>query len=67
MNIVAHITKLHQIEAELRGIKPKKRLKTNVSFKGLLGRGSGEEFQMMFQGEGWVLIQPYEEVYFQQK
>src|SRR5690606_16538371 len=46
-------------------LKPE--LKTNVSFKSLLGRGSGEEFQMMFQGEGWVLIQPYEEVYFQQK
>lgn len=41
-------------------------LKTNVSFKSLLGRGSGEEFQMKFSGEGWVLIQPYEEVYFQQ-
>lgn len=46
-------------------LKPE--LKTNVSFKSLLGRGSGEEFQMMFQGDGWVLIQPYEEVYFQQK
>lgn len=40
-------------------------LKTSVSFKSLLGRGSGEEFQMKFSGEGWVLIQPYEEVYFQ--
>ncbi|ASK29923.1 hypothetical protein CEY12_07305 [Chryseobacterium sp. T16E-39] len=38
-------------------------LKTNVSFKSLMGRGSGEEFQMMFSGNGWVLIQPYEEVY----
>ena len=45
-------------------LKPE--LKSNVSFKSILGRGSGEEFQMMFQGEGWVLIQPYEEVYFQQ-
>lgn len=42
-------------------------LKTNVSLKSLIGRGSGEEFQMKFSGEGWVLIQPYEEVYFQQK
>lgn len=42
-------------------------LKSNVSFKSILGRGSGEEFQMKFSGEGWVLIQPYEEVYFQQK
>lgn len=38
-------------------------LKTNVSFKSLIGRGSGEEFQMKFSGNGWVLIQPYEEVY----
>jgi uncharacterized protein (AIM24 family) len=40
-------------------------LKSSVSFKSLLGRGSGEEFQMKFSGDGWVLIQPYEEVYFQ--
>ena len=38
-------------------------LKTNVSLKSLIGRGSGEEFQMKFAGTGWVLIQPYEEVY----
>ncbi|KQM43905.1 AIM24 family protein [Chryseobacterium sp. Leaf201] len=38
-------------------------LKTNVSLKSLIGRGSGEEFQMKFSGSGWVLIQPYEEVY----
>ena len=42
-------------------------LKTNVSLKSLLGRGSGEEFQMKFSGEGWVLIQPYEEVYVVEK
>ncbi|GDX99300.1 hypothetical protein LBMAG48_17040 [Phycisphaerae bacterium] len=35
--------------------------KTDVSFKTFLGRGSGESFQMMFQGEGFVLVQPYEE------
>ncbi|RMZ59645.1 AIM24 family protein [Chryseobacterium nematophagum] len=38
-------------------------LKTNISFKSIMGRGSGEEFQMKFSGHGWVLIQPYEEVY----
>lgn len=38
-------------------------LKTNMSLKSLIGRGSGEEFQMKFSGNGWVLIQPYEEVY----
>lgn len=38
--------------------------KTDVSFKTFLGRGSGESFQMQFeatQGEGWVVMQPYEE------
>ncbi|CAA7195261.1 AIM24 family protein [Chryseobacterium potabilaquae] len=38
-------------------------LKTSISFKSIMGRGSGEEFQMKFSGHGWVLIQPYEEVY----
>lgn len=42
-------------------------LKTSMSLKSFIGRGSGEEFQMKFSGNGWVLIQPYEEVYFQQK
>ena len=40
-------------------------LKTDVSFKTFLGRGSGESIQMLFQGEGFVVVQPYEEVYFQ--
>ena len=38
--------------------------KTDMSFKTLLGRGSGESFQMQFdatQGDGWVVMQPYEE------
>ncbi len=38
-------------------------IKTDVSFKTFVGRGSGESFQMMFQGEGWVIVQPYEETY----
>lgn len=38
-------------------------LKTDVSFKTLIGRGSGESFQMLFEGSGWVMVQPYEEVY----
>lgn len=41
-------------------------LKTNLSLKSIMGRGSGEEFQMCFEGEGWVLIQPCEEMYFQE-
>jgi uncharacterized protein (AIM24 family) len=36
--------------------------KTDVSLKTFLGRGSGESFQMMFNGDGFVVVQPYEEV-----
>lgn len=39
--------------------------KTDVSFKTFLGRGSGESIQMMFEGEGFVVVQPYEELYLQ--
>jgi uncharacterized protein (AIM24 family) len=39
--------------------------KTDVSFKTFLGRGSGESIQMLFRGQGFVVIQPYEEVYLQ--
>lgn len=39
--------------------------KTDISFKTFLGRGSGESIQMYFQGDGFVVIQPQEEVYFQ--
>lgn len=35
--------------------------KTDVSLKTFIGRGSGESFQMKFEGDGWVVIQPYEE------
>ena len=38
-------------------------IKTDISFKTFFGRGSGESFQMKFKGEGFVVIQPYEEVY----
>ncbi|QBP40307.1 AIM24 family protein [Paenisporosarcina antarctica] len=37
--------------------------KTDVSFRTLLGRGSGESIQMEFKGEGFVIVQPFEEVY----
>ncbi|MEQ8847851.1 AIM24 family protein [Botrimarina sp.] len=40
-------------------------LKTDVSFKTFLGRGSGDSIQMRFDGDGFVVIQPMEEVYFQ--
>ncbi len=40
-------------------------MKTDVSFKTFLGRGSGESIQMKFNGSGFVVVQPFEEVYFQ--
>ena len=40
-------------------------LKTDISFKTFIGRSSGESIQMKFQGDGFVVIQPCEETYFQ--
>lgn len=40
-------------------------LKTDMSLKTFFGRGSGESIQMKFQGDGFVVVQPYEEVSFQ--
>jgi uncharacterized protein (AIM24 family) len=40
-------------------------LKTDITLKTLVGRGSGETFQMEFKGNGFVVVQPYEEVYYQ--
>lgn len=37
--------------------------KTDVNLKTLIGKGSGETFQMEFRGDGFVIIQPFEEVY----
>jgi len=37
--------------------------KTDISFRTFIGRGSGESIQMAFSGEGFVIIQPFEEVY----
>jgi uncharacterized protein (AIM24 family) len=37
----------------------------DVSFKTFIGRGSGESIQMQFEGEGFVVVQPFEEAYFQ--
>ena len=36
-------------------------LKTDVSFKTFTGRASGESYQLVFKGQGYVAIQPYEE------
>ncbi len=40
-------------------------LKIDVQWKTLVGRGSGESVQMLFRGKGFVVVQPYEEIYFQ--
>ena len=42
-------------------------IKTNLTFGSFIGRGSGESFQLEFFGEGWVLVQPCEEVKYAQK
>jgi uncharacterized protein (AIM24 family) len=40
-------------------------VKTDMSIGTFFGRSSGETFQLEFRGDGWVVLQPYEEVYFQ--
>jgi len=35
--------------------------KTDLQLKSFIGRGSGESFQMKFEGDGFVVVQPYEE------
>jgi uncharacterized protein (AIM24 family) len=35
-------------------------IRTDFKMKNLIGRGSGETFQMAFSGQGWVLVQPSE-------
>ncbi|MDO8963828.1 MAG: AIM24 family protein [Coriobacteriia bacterium] len=37
-------------------------VKTDVNLKTLTGRGSGETFQMRFDGTGFVVLQPFEEI-----
>lgn len=36
---------------------------TDISLKTFIGRGSGESIQMRFEGDGFVIVQPYEETY----
>ncbi|MBI3971246.1 MAG: AIM24 family protein [Chloroflexi bacterium] len=38
-------------------------IRTDLSMRTFLGRGSGESIQLKFDGEGWVVLQPYEEGY----
>jgi uncharacterized protein (AIM24 family) len=42
-------------------------LQTDISLKTFLGRGSGESIQMKFEGDGFVVVQPYEEVKMKEK
>jgi uncharacterized protein (AIM24 family) len=35
-------------------------VKSDVNLKTLIGKGSGETFQLAFTGQGWVMIQPSE-------
>ena len=42
-------------------LEPK--FKTDVSIKTFVGRGGGEGIQTEFHGEGFVVVQPFEEVY----
>lgn len=37
-------------------------IKTDISLKTFVGRSSGESIQMAFKGDGFVVIQPYEEI-----
>lgn len=46
-------------------LQPK--FQTDISLKTFFGRASGESIQMKFEGEGFVVIQPYDEVYMKAK
>ncbi len=37
-------------------------VKTDVNLQTLIGRGSGETIQLKFEGDGFVIIQPFEEI-----
>lgn len=47
------------------GLSPE--IVTDISLGTLFGRGSGESVQLKFAGDGWVVVQPYEEVVLQAK
>lgn len=38
-------------------------IKTDMTLRTFVGRGSGESIQMLFEGEGFVIVQPFEEIY----
>jgi uncharacterized protein (AIM24 family) len=41
-----------------------RKIKTDISLKTFVGRSSGEYIRIAFKGDGFVVVQPYEEVYF---
>ena len=47
------------------GLSPE--IVANITLGSLFGRGSGESIQLKFAGDGWVVVQPYEEVYMQRQ
>lgn len=53
------MTDVHATVAWSGGLAPQ--IKTDVAMKTLVGRASGETLQMRFEGDGFVIIQPYEE------
>ncbi len=53
------MTDVHATVAWSGGLVPQ--IKTDVAMKTLVGRASGETLQMRFEGDGFVIIQPYEE------
>lgn len=38
-------------------------IKIDLGWRNLIGRGTGESIQLHFRGNGWVVLQPYEETY----
>jgi uncharacterized protein (AIM24 family) len=47
------------------GLSPE--FRTDISLRTFLGRGSGESIQMEFRGNGFVVVQPFEEVVLQRQ
>ncbi|MDQ0229599.1 AIM24 family protein [Metabacillus malikii] len=47
------------------GLQPE--FQTDITLKTFFGRGSGESIQMKFAGDGFVVVQPFEEVYYHSK
>jgi uncharacterized protein (AIM24 family) len=47
------------------GLSPE--IVTDISLRTFVGRASGESLQLKFAGEGWVVVQPYEETMFRHR